>query len=82
MDPMSSRISRLQNLYLFFIETNMSRNGRTLTLTKTEKRLPKANEQGDLTTHYIHHRLENEGTVHWSLNCLQSRVQNYSKKWT
>ena len=40
-------------LHLFFIESNLSRNGRTPTLTKTEKRFQKAIKQGDLITHYI-----------------------------
>jgi len=55
-------------LHLFFIESNLSRNGRTPTLTKTEKRLQKAIKQGDLITHYIHHWLDNEGTIHWETN--------------
>jgi hypothetical protein len=54
-------------LHLFFIESNLSRNGRTPTLTKTEKRFQKAIKQGDLITHYIHHWLDNEGTVHWEI---------------
>jgi len=54
-------------LHLFFIESNLSRNGRTPTLTKTEKRLQKAIKQNDLITHYIHHWLDNKGTVHWEI---------------
>ena len=52
-------------LHLFFIESNLSRNGRTPTLTKTEKRLQKAIIQGDLSVDYIHHWVDESGNIYW-----------------
>jgi hypothetical protein len=53
-------------LHLFFIESNLSRNGRNPTLTKTEKSIQRAIAHGSVIVKYIHHWVDEIGIVRWS----------------
>lgn len=52
-------------LHLFWIESNLSRTGKTPSLTANEKRFRDAIKQGKVVNHYRHHWVDGEGKHHW-----------------
>jgi len=56
---------RGNTLHLYFIESNLSRNGEKPTLITTERRLRKAILEKKVITHYTHHWIDQDGKIHW-----------------
>jgi hypothetical protein len=52
-------------LHLYFIESNLSRNGRKPTLNDNEMRLRKAILGRKVITHYTHHWVDQDGKIRW-----------------
>jgi hypothetical protein len=63
-DWLSMAFSR-DTLHLFFIESNLSRNGEKPTLNDNEIRLRKAILEENVVTHYTHHWVDKDGKIHW-----------------
>ena len=56
---------RGSTLHLYFIESNLSRNGEKPTLNDNEMRLRKAILEDNVITHYTHHWVDQDGKIHW-----------------
>ena len=56
---------RGNTLHLYFIESNLSRNGEKPTLITNERRLRKAILEKKVITHYTHHWIDQDGKIHW-----------------
>jgi hypothetical protein len=52
-------------LHLFFIESNLSRDGQKPSLTKAERRFRNSIKRGNYRVRYIHHWVDDFGRIEW-----------------
>ena len=65
-----SIVWRRGKLYLFWIESNLTRTDKGSTFTANEKKLRDAVRDGGVVNYHCHHWVDKDGGVHWDLTSL------------